>query len=163
MATKKESEFPEFDEWFSKQDEATQRLINERFTRLENTVKATREERDSFSTELKELGKKLEKGSEAETKIGELSNKLSMAERKSNFLIEAGAQGCLKPNAAYSIANSESFFKEDGSTDWKRVKEFVPELFRPITGKTNAGSGTNTNVVAPENPNDAFRATLEKL
>ena len=151
----------DFDKWLATQDANTQTLIQERFKALENTVKATRTERDTLSTELKELGKKLDKGSEAEKQLSELTDKLSQAERKSSFLELAAKEGCIRPSAAYALASSESLFKEDGLPDWGKLKESVPELFRVTNTGTNAGSGTNKPATT-QNPNDVIREAAGK-
>jgi hypothetical protein len=154
-------EYTEFDKWLEKQDESVKALIADRFTALENTVRATREERDSFSIQLKEVGSKLEKGSEAELKIAELNNKLTQATKKATFLEMAQTAGCLRPNAAFAIATAENLFNEQGEPDFKKLKESTPELFKVANMKTNAGAGTQT-AISTDNPNDAFRAAAHK-
>lgn len=152
-----------FDEWLSKQDEPTKSLISERFASLENTVKATRQERDILNDQLKELGSKLEKGSDAEKQVNELRNNLLLAERKTKFLENAPLQGCLRPSAAYVFAQSQELFTDDGKVDWKALRESVPELFRPADRKGNAGSGTDTiKSITPTDANTAIRAAAHK-
>lgn len=150
----------EFELWLSKQDEPTKALLNARFEALENTVKATRKERDDFRKELKEAGLRLEKGSDAEKTISELSDKLTRTERKANFLELAHREGCSKPGVVFSFANAENLFLEDGNPDWKKIKESVPEFFKTPDLKTNAGSGTTRPPAA--SIDDAFRQAANK-
>ena len=141
MNSNKEEVKATFEKWLETQDEGVKTLIAERFQALENTVAAVREERNGYSKELKAVGLKLEKGSEAETLIADLNNRLSVSEQKSNFLSRAITEGCTRPSAAYSIAKSENLIT-DGEVDWKKVRETVPELFKVKDTQTNAGSGT---------------------
>lgn len=160
MSTKQEVKL-EYETWLETQPENVKTLLAQRFEALENTVKATRQERDTLNGELKELGKKLEKGSEAETRLSELTSRLSQAEKKATFLELAWKEGCVRPSAAYALATSENLFKEDGLPDWSKLRESVPELFRVTNTNTNAGSGTN-KPVATQSPNDVIRAAAGK-
>jgi hypothetical protein len=151
----------DFEKWLESQTPEVKTLIQERFSVLERTISATREERDSYSKDLKDLAKKVEKGSEAETKIAELSDKLVKTERKYTFLEKATAEGCVRPSVAFAVASHENLWDNQGEPDWKRIKESAPELFKVSNLKSNAGAGTKT-VVADEDPNTAIRAAAHK-
>ncbi len=154
-------EYQEFEKWLDAQSVEVKNLIQERFTALENTVKAVRNERDTFNAELKKLGEKLEKGSEAETKLLEMTSKLSSLEKKTNFFEKATSEGCIRPNVAFSLASTENLFKDDGNPDWKRIKENAPELFKVMNTKNDAGSGTH-NVAPLNDANQALRDAAKR-
>jgi exonuclease VII large subunit len=147
----------EFDNWFEAQDETVKSLIQERFSRLENTVKATRQERDTLSRELKELSKKMD--SESQQKLSELQAQLEATERKAIFFQEAYKQGVSNTHAAYSIFTAENLWDESGKPDWKRLREIAPEFFKSGLS-TNAGSGTAVKVM--EDANQAIRQALKR-
>ena len=111
-------------------------LIGERLTSLENTVRATRTERDD--------AKKL---SDAATK-------------KATFYETAYSQNCTRPQAAYALATTENLFTQDGQPDWTRIQQALPEVFKSANGNgnanTKAGAGTQTQPKLTD-ANDAFR------
>jgi sugar-specific transcriptional regulator TrmB len=151
MATKKEEVKTKYEVWLETQPDEVKELLKERFESLENTVKATREERDTFKGELKELAKKVTDDSEAGIQISELSKKLELSERKANFIVEAVKNGATRPTAAYAIATAENLYDDKGNPDWNRIKESVPELFKVTNTSNNAGSGTNKNALPNKN------------
>lgn len=147
-----------FEDWLDSQPDETKTLIQERFSSLENSVKATRTERDGYSKELKELSKKLGKDNEATTHINELTAKLDKSEKKAAFIEDASNNGCKRPSVAYTIAEAEQFYTEDGLPDWDKIREAVPELFTAQSLNTDAGSGTNKKPLG--DPNKAARTRL---
>lgn len=155
MTTKQEAK-SKFEEWLDKQPDDVKGLIQERFESLENTVKATRGERDTFKKELSDLAKKVTEDSEAGKQLGELRARLEATERKANFLESAVRQGVTRPNAAYALATSENLFTDKGTPDWDRIRESIPEIFKVSNTKNNAGSGT-ANALPDRNPNQIIR------
>lgn len=149
-----------FEGWLNGQPDETKGLIQERFSALENTVSATRQERDAFSKELKELSKKLGKDNEATTHIEELTRKLEKTEKKASFVDSAVSNGCKRPVAAYVLAEADNLYTEDGIPDWNRIKEAIPELFTAQSLSTDAGSGTNKKPQG--DPNASTRSRLSK-
>lgn len=139
---------PSFDEWLAGADEPVKALINTRFTALENTVKATREERDAITKQLKEILPKAEKGSETEKALNDALGKLEAATKRANFLAEAVKPEiqCKNPAAAYAIALAEDLFTKSGSTDWQRLKASAPELFGIVIPPSDGGNGTGSHL-----------------
>lgn len=134
-----------FDEWLEKADEPTKKLIGERFTALESTVKATRSERDELKGELQKMMKKLgDKDVEAQSHIQEMIGKMEIAERKANFMEDALRPeiGCRNPRTAYALAVAEDLFTKNGSPDWASIKTAAPELFGIGKAQGKAGAGT---------------------
>jgi hypothetical protein len=133
-----------FDDWLKAQPEQVQSAYTAHVTGLQNTVKATRQERDDLSRQIKELSGKVEKGSDAERALTEISTKLEAAERKASFVEEAIRPeiGCANPKAAYALAIADNLFNRSGAPDWNAIKEAAPQLFQKPTARGNAGSGT---------------------
>lgn len=138
-----DTKFDTFDKFLEVQGDEVKSLYETHTTGLMNTVKATRQERDDLAKELKSLAKKIDVDSEAGKQVGELQARLQAAEKKANFLELAAKQGVKRPSAAFAIANAENLFLEDGSPDWNKIKESVPELFSQQAIGSDAGSGTN--------------------
>lgn len=159
-AKQKEIVKDQFETWLETQTDEVKELISKRFEALTNTVRATRDERDSISKTLKEVSKKVETDSDAGKLVSDLQAKLQASERKASFIEAATKEGVIRPSAAYTIASTENLFTEDGSPDWARIRESVPELFKVQTVKANAGSGTKT-VVPDNDPNMAFRRAAD--
>jgi hypothetical protein len=119
-------------------------LYSQHVTGLTNAVKATREERDALSKQIKDLLPKAEKGSELERSLVEFSGKLEIAEKRATFAEDAARPeiGCNNPKVAWLIAQSEGLFDKKGVADWAAIKQSAPELFRKPAAAGNAGAGT---------------------
>jgi hypothetical protein len=146
-----------FEEWLAKQPEDVKQLVQERFTALENTVKAVREERDEFRGQVKKITDKLGDSSD-------VRKQLDAVTKKANFFADATSQNCLRPQAAYALAVTEGLFTDEGSPDWEKIKTSLPEVFKAQKpdGNTKAGAGT-LNPPKTSDWNDAFRnATVRK-
>lgn len=117
---------------------------------LLNTVKATREERDTMASELRDAAKKAEKGSKAEADLLAQANKLDEANKRADFFSEAASKQCKNPKAAWALAKSDDLFTRSGLPDWEAIQSSAPELFGPVTKpKSKAGAGAGTDV-APQ-------------
>jgi len=134
-----------FEVWLDTQDAKVKELYTKHTEGLRNTVKATRDERDNFASQLKGVAKDLEEGSKARKALDELTAKYEQSQRQAGFYEEAGKPeiGCTNPKAAFLVASADSLFDRKGNPDWAAIKAAAPELFggqRPPPG--NAGSGT---------------------
>lgn len=131
-----------WDTWFNGLDETTKDLINERFHGLENTVRATRQERDTAQ------------------------GNLDVATKKANFFETAHSSGCQNPKVAFALATTDNLFKEDGSPDWEKIKSAYPEGFKSqkVTVNANAGAGNSQPVALQGNDraNNAIREAAGK-
>ena len=138
-----------FDEWIGKQPAEVQALYTAHTTGLHNTVKATRDERDTLAKQIKDLLPKAEKGSELERTLTDLSGKLEASERRAQFVEEAIKPeiGCRNPKAAYALALSDNLFDRKGQPDWQSIKQAAPELFGAAGVNANAGNGTQNQPV----------------
>jgi hypothetical protein len=135
-----------FEAWMEKQDEQTKALYEQHISGLKNTVKSTRQERDDFAREIKELLPKAEKGSEFEKNLTETLKKLEATERRATFVEEAVKPGidCRNPKAAYALAVTIDAFDKLGNPDWALLKQEAPELFGKLTPPAHGGSGTDS-------------------
>jgi hypothetical protein len=149
-ANPQDDAMPSFDEWLTGQDEKVKAIINSRFTALENTVRNTRQERDDFAKQVKEILPKAEKGSEFEKNLTETLAKLEATERRATFVEEAVKPGidCRNPKAAYALAVTIDAFDRKGNPDWTLLKNEAPELFGKLTPPAHGGSGTDTPLQA---------------
>lgn len=135
---------PPFDEWLAAQDETTKALVAQRFTALENTVRATRTEREELARQLREATKKLQEGSEARNALEALSARLQVAETRATFYEEAAKPeiGCTNARLAFLGAQEIGGIDDKGRVNWDAVRAAFPELFRPRVPPGNAGAGT---------------------
>ena len=150
-----------WDEFMAKQPEEVKALYATHTTGLQNTVKATRQERDDLAKQTKELLTKVEKGSEAEKALTDTLAKLEASERRAAFLEEATRPeiGCRNPKAAYALAQAEQLFDRRGAPAWADIKAAAPELFgAPAAPPANAGTGTGTPPASGKNMNDFILA-----
>lgn len=150
----------DFDEWINGQDEAIKGLISTRFQNLENTVKATRGERDGLAADIKKLAKDQKEGSEAKAALEKISAQLEATERRAAFLEEAlnPAVQCKNARAAWLLADAGNLFTKRGTPDWDAIRAEAPELFGLPTARANAGNGTQT----PPNPSQSMNDFIRK-
>jgi hypothetical protein len=134
-----------WDAWLQAQPDNVKSLYQTHTAGLQNTVKATRQERDDLARQIKDLLPKAEKGSELEKSLTEFSQKLDAAEKRAQFVEEAVKPeiGCRNPKAAYVLAAAENLFTRSGAPDWNAIKAAAPELFGTPSTPGNAGNGTD--------------------
>jgi hypothetical protein len=134
-------EFADFQEFLAKQPENIRKLYDTDVQGLKNTVAATRQERDDFAAQVKELAKSAGKDTELQTKLNDMSAKIEAANRKADFMEQAPAMECKNAKAAYALMLADNLFDRKGQPDWAALKQAAPELFGKRTAKTNAGEG----------------------
>lgn len=146
-----------FDDFLGGQDERVKAAYEAHVSGLKNTVKATREERDSLAAQLREVAKKAEKGSELETQLNETLTRLEATEKRLSFLDEASKPeiGCRNPKAAFALAQAGNLYDRQGRPDWTAIRAEAPELFGVKVADANAGSGTGTGM-PPKQSMDAL-------
>jgi hypothetical protein len=150
----------DFDEWIKGQDETVKGLITTRFQNLENTVKATRGERDTLAADIKKLAREQKEGSEAKLQLDKISAQLEATERRAAFLEEAlnPAIQCKNARAAWLLADAGNLFTKRGTPDWDAIKAEAPELFGLPTARANAGNGTQQ----PPSPSQSMNSFIRK-
>lgn len=127
---------------------------------LLNTVKAVRDERDTFKKQLKELAKNADAGSEAQKQLEAMTAQLEITERRAAFLEDAVKPEieCRNPGAAWVIAKAQDLFTKNGQPDWKSIKTAAPELFGKVIANANAGNGTGTPPATKNDMNSFIRS-----
>lgn len=159
-----------FESWLSSQPDdvktKVQPLFNAHVEKLQNTVKATREERDEFSKQLRDATNKLTKDSDERKRLEEIADKYDEATRRADFFEDALSNNCHNPKAAYAIAKAENLFTKAGLPDWKKIEEVVPEFFgdskRNLSKKKTAGAGNDKEPQSAMTMNDWIRAEARK-
>ena len=139
------NEQPDSFEAILEKDPKIKELYEQHTAALLNTVKATRDERDTLKNQVKDLLAKSEKGSENEKALTETLLKLEATERRATFVEEAVKPGidCRNPRAAYALAVTIDAFDRKGNPDWTLLKKEAPELFGKLNPSAHGGSGTN--------------------
>ena len=148
-----------FDGWLNGQDETVKALVEQRFEALQNTVKATRTEREDLAKQLRDATKKLEEGSDARLALEGLSEQLELEQRRAAFYEDAARPelGCTNPKLAYLGAQEISAIDGKGRVSWDAIKTAFPELFRAPHVSANAGDGTGRQPPAARSMNDFIR------
>ena len=125
-------------------------------SRLDEVIK----ERNDFSQQIKELAKKVEKGSELEKSLAEISAQLEETEKRASFLEQAilPSVQCRNPRAAWVIAQNEGHFDKAGRPNWDAIKAEAPELFGVVSANANAGAGTGNPPPKTQDMNAFIRA-----
>jgi hypothetical protein len=89
--------------------------------------------------------KKAEAGSETQTQLTQMADRVSEADRKTDFYEDAHAAGVTNLKLAYLVAVQDELFGKNGAVNFAAMKQQYPELFGG--GKLpagNAGTGGNT-------------------
>jgi hypothetical protein len=154
-----------FESWLKeKGGEEGQALYQQHIAGLQNTVTATRKERDDLTRRVAEIKKTLGTDPEkAKSEMDRLTTEIQDANRRIEFLEEAGKPGteCLNASAAWLVAQAGNLFRANGSPDWKAVREAAPQLFGKPALEIGAGAGTgNGNRGGPSTMDDRIRARL---
>lgn len=150
----------DYEQWIGEQSEEIKAGIEAHYNGLLNTVKATRQERDELSAELKKLAKNVDANSDAGKQVSELQARLAATEKKANFMEQATLKGVKRPGVVFALANSENLYNDKGEPDWEKIKESVPELFGTQVASNDAGSGTNQKPQG--DANKSIRDSLQK-
>ena len=142
-----------FEDWINAQPAEVLAAYQEHTSGLQNTVRATRKERDDLSKQIATLSAQAGKGSEMEKSLQELQSQLEASNRRASFAEEASKPeiGCSNPKAAFAIAQADGLFNKSGAPEWSAIRAAAPELFnrKPTTPAGDGGSGSRTgNTVA---------------
>lgn len=153
-----------FEDWIKGQEATIVAAYQEHTVGLQNTVKATREERDALSKQIKILTGQAAKGSELEKSLQDLQGQLESANRRAAFSEDAVKPeiGCSNPKAAFAIAQAEGLFNKNGTPDWSSIKAAAPELFvkKSLTPPGDGGEGSRTAPTTAKTMDDRIRASI---
>lgn len=149
-----------WDAFLEKQPAEVKALYTSHSEGLLNTVKAVRDERDTFKKQLKDLAKNAEAGSEAQKQLEAMTAQLEITERRASFLEDAVKPEieCRNPGAAWVIAKAQDLFTKNGQPDWKQIKSAAPELFGKVIANANAGNGTQQPPAPKQDMNSFIRS-----
>ena len=137
-----------WDTIYSGLDDAGKKVVDSHISGLSSALEKERSDRRTLEKQIKDLSGKAEKGSEMETKLAALTSELEEANRRASFVAGASGQGVINPVLAYLAAREAKAFDESGNTNWARLKELHPELFKPeekakAGGRGDAGGGND--------------------
>lgn len=154
---------PSYETWLANLPADQKALVEQHTTGLRSALEKERTSAKEFQKKLGDLGKRAEKGSELERELLEAQSRLKLESDRAAFYENAPANNVkmTSTRAAYIVASSEKFIREDGTVDWKRMVEVYPDFFEapkaapPARG--NAGAGTGNVPGAQSNMNDFIR------
>ncbi len=148
---------PNFDEWLKGQPNEIKTLLDGHTKGLKSALDSEREARKDLEKQVRDLAGKAEKGSEAQTELTKLADKISESDRRADFFEAAHAAGISNLKLAYTVAVTDEMFDRRGSVNFEMMKQSYPELFagaaKPPSG--NAGAG-RTNNQPPASGMNAF-------
>ncbi len=152
----------DFESWLAaKGDDNARALYQQHIAGLQNTVTATREERDALNNRIKGIMKTLDgkEPEKAKSEMERLSTDLQEANRKIEFLQDAGKPEieCLDANLAWLLATSKGLFRANGSPDWSAIRKEAPRLFGKPVIEIGAGAGTGSGAGGKTNMDDWIR------
>lgn len=125
-----------FEEWYGTLDEMVKGVVDGHVVKLKSALESERDRTKSLKTQLADLKKAAEKGSELEGQIVKLQEELTLTQRRSDFYEEA--PGDLEnPRLAWMLATADKLFDEEGHADWETIRKRAPQIF--VTKKVPAG------------------------
>lgn len=132
-----------FDDWLGDQPEAIKALYASHTDGLRSALRKERDDNKSLTKQLKDLGSKLEDGSEARKALDEITQKLEGESSRADFYEEAVGVGVADLKLAWLAVKSEPELTNRGKVDFDKMRSLHPQLFaqaQPIP-RGNAGVG----------------------
>jgi TolA-binding protein len=138
------SETPVFETWITNQTPEIKSMLDSQTRGLKTALDNERSGRKELERQIRDLAGKAEKGSEAQSQLTEMADKMSDLERRAAFYEQAASSGVINPRLAYLAAAQDELIDRHGRVDIAGLKSKYPELFTTVRIPTaNAGSGTN--------------------
>lgn len=135
-----------FEAWQAALPEDQKALIEGHTRGLKSALDSERGTRKDLEKQLRDLAKKAESGSEAQTQLTQLADNLQSADRKADFYEAAHAAGVKNLKLAHTVAVSDELFDKHGRVNFDEMKKSYPELFGAVAApRGDAGSGTQTS------------------
>lgn len=131
-----------FESWLAEQDDTVKNLYTAHTSGLKSALESERTAARDAQRQLRELAKKVEKGSELETALTQQADKLSTLEKQANFQDKAHAAGVRNLKLAFIAANQAGLVDDKGGCDFAQLRTEYPELFLSPPPKGNGGEGT---------------------
>jgi hypothetical protein len=147
-----------FEAWLDQQEDAVKALYEQHTAGLRSALQNERASNKDLTKQLKDLSTQLEEGSEARTKLEQITKQLEAVQGQADFYEEAVSQGVADLRLAWLAVQAEpDEFIRRGHVDFERLKERHPNLFGkpPVTPQGHAGSGAGQQG-APTKDMNAF-------
>lgn len=137
----------EFESWLKEQPVEIQTLLDGHTHGLKTALQSEREARKDLEKQVRDLAGKAEKGSEAQSELTQLADKIAESDRRADFFEAAHAAGVTNLKLAYTVAITDEMFDRRGSVNFETMKQAYPELFAGAAKlpKGNAGNGRTNN------------------
>jgi len=146
-----------FDGWIGTQDETVQQLIDGHVNGLKSALTTERNQRKELAKALKEATKELEKGTDARSRLEEISGQLEAAEKRLSFA-EAMAGQVTNVKLAWLAAQEIGAVDQTGAVNMESLKANYPELFvKKTVPAGNAGDGAGGSRPGPKDMNSFIR------
>lgn len=150
-----------WDEYLDQLPQEAVGLYNEHVTGLKNTVKATRDERDTFKGRLDAVIESLDgkNPEEVRNQLTDMQKELTTANQRSVFFEQAANPeiGCRNARLAWITAQTENLFDRNGNPDWDAIKQVAPEIFGTKRRDVGAGQGNRVQNQTSMGPNEWIR------
>lgn len=149
-----------FEAWQEKLPPDQKALIEGHTKNLKTALQSERDGRKDLEKQLRDLAKKAEAGSDAQTQLTKMADDLQISDRKADFYEAAHAAGVRNLKLAYTAAVTDEMFDKHGRVNFDEMKKSYPELFVTQTTtntRGNAGSGTNNNQQPVDDMNSRIR------
>ena len=96
-------------------------LIDDHTKGLRNALQSERDGRKDLEKQLRDLAKKAEAGSDAQTQLTKLADDLQSADRKADFYEAAHTAGVKNLKLAYTVAVSDEMFDRHGRVNFDEM------------------------------------------
>lgn len=148
-----------FDAWQKGLSDEQKGLIESHVKGLKSALDSERGSRKDLEKQLRDMAKKAEAGSDAQTQLTKLADDLLTADRKADFYEAAHAAGARNLKLAFTVALTDELFDKHGRVNFDEMKKSYPELFASTTTpRGDAGSGTDRKPKAGAGMNDFIRS-----
>jgi len=152
----------EWDTWHKALPEPAQKLIAERESGLKTALATERDARKTAEKDLRDVAKKLEKGSDAQKEVIKLADAVAETTAKADFYEDAHKAGVSNLKLAHYVAASEGFMDARGNANFEKMKEQYPELFgrKASLPSGNIGDGTDAAPTGKKKDMNTFIRTV---
>jgi hypothetical protein len=132
-----------FEDWLKDQTDEIKSMFEEHVSGLKTALQSERDLRKDDLKELKKLRDLTEKGSDAESKLTGMVDKLENTELRVKFYESATDAGIKNLKAAFLLAQADGLVSKE-KIDFDGLKASYPEMFgSEPQPKGNAGEGSN--------------------
>jgi hypothetical protein len=136
-----------FDAWIATQPDEIKGLYDTHTKGLRSALDSERVAHKDLEKQVRELAAKADKGSQAQTELTGLADKIADSDRRADFYDAAHTAGVTNLKLAYLAAVKDELFDRQGRVNFDTLRTSYPELFAGTKPppKGNAGEGTQNN------------------